>query len=149
MFALLAGMEIESALRALAHGIGEILQQRSAFGAARDRACARHVNGTRSESVFFFWSGRRLIEFFFRSRARILVSALPILAVGQKCLLKNAFIVRLCSAAHKRFFAAVVGQFEFCFERARLQPRRNRKIDSCFSRCRKMSFKLTPYRPCA
>ncbi len=104
MFALFAGVEIESALRTLADGIGEILQQRSAFRAARDGARARHVDRPRSKGVFFFRSGRRLLEFFFRSPAGVLVSTLPILAIGQKCLLKNAFIVPLWSAAHKRFF---------------------------------------------
>jgi hypothetical protein len=83
VFALLAGVEVESALRALSDWIGQILQQRAAFGAAGDGARPGHVHGPRAECVLFFWSGW-LVEFFFRSRARILVSALPIFAIGQK-----------------------------------------------------------------
>ncbi len=86
MLALLAGVEIESALGALANGIGEILQERSALGATGNGASAGHVEGPRSESVFFFGSfvGGRVVELFFCAATGILIPALAILAVGQK-----------------------------------------------------------------
>jgi hypothetical protein len=86
VFALLAGMQSESAFRTLSYGIGEILQQRPAFSTPRDGARSRHVDGPRSESIFLL-DRRGLLKFFFRSPAGtgILVSTLPILAiVGQK-----------------------------------------------------------------
>ncbi|SPE42711.1 hypothetical protein SBA7_1580011 [Candidatus Sulfotelmatobacter sp. SbA7] len=91
MFALFAGVQIEPALRTLPDGIREILQQRATFGAAGDGPCSWHVDRPRPERILSF-GGRRLLRLFlpFRSRAGILVSALPILAVGQKTLLKNA-----------------------------------------------------------
>ena len=108
MFALFAGVQIESAFRTLSDGIGEILQQRSAFGAAGDGARARHVDRARSKGVFFFRSGRRLLEFFFRPAAGILVSTLPILAIGQKCLLENASLSAFGAPAQE-FLWAVLG----------------------------------------
>jgi hypothetical protein len=83
MFALFAGVQIETALRALPDWIGEILQQRAAFGAAGNGACAGHVDRPRAEGVFFL-DGGGLLEFLFWSSAGILVSALPIFAVGQR-----------------------------------------------------------------
>src|SRR5882762_521681 len=83
MFALFAGVQVESAFRALPDRIGEILQQRAAFRAAGHGSRSRHVHRSRSERVFFF-RRRRLLELFFRSRTGILVSALPIFAVGQE-----------------------------------------------------------------
>ncbi len=52
MFALFAGVQGETAFRALADGIGEILQQGAAFGAAGDGARSRHVDGARAERYF-------------------------------------------------------------------------------------------------
>ncbi len=91
VFALFAGMEIESALGALAEGIGEILQERAALGAARDSARTGHVDGARTESILALrsLSSRLLTGFFFGAAAGILVSALAIFAVGQKRLLQN------------------------------------------------------------
>lgn len=91
VFALFAGMKVEPALRTLPDRIGEILQQRAAFRTAGDGPGAWHVDRPRPERILFF-RGRRLpgLSFPFRSRAGILVSVLPILAVGQERLLKNA-----------------------------------------------------------
>src|ERR1700687_6134517 len=85
VFALFAGMEVEPALRTLPDGIREILQQRATFSAAGDGPGSWHVDRPRPERILSF-GGRRLlrISLSFRSRAGILVSALPILAVGQK-----------------------------------------------------------------
>ena len=83
VFALFAGMKVESAFRALPDWIGEILQQCATFRAAGDGPRSRHVHRTRSECVFFFWR-RRLLELFFRSATGILISALPVFAVGQE-----------------------------------------------------------------
>jgi hypothetical protein len=89
VFALFAGVQIEAAFGALADRIGEILEQGAAFGAARDGSGSGHVHGARAEGIFSLWIwSRRLVELFFRAAAGILVSALAILAVGQKCLLK-------------------------------------------------------------
>jgi len=86
VFALFAGVKIEAAFWALSESRGEVLQERSAFGAARDGARAGHLDWARSEGVFFLWSGGRLVEFFLSGIAisGILVSALPIFWVGQK-----------------------------------------------------------------
>ena len=89
VFALFAGVQVEPALRALPDRSREILQQRSAFRAAGNGARSRHVDRARPERILFSRS-RWLLELFFRSGTGILVSALPILAVGQKRLLKNA-----------------------------------------------------------
>jgi hypothetical protein len=90
VLALFAGVEVEAAFWTLADGIGEILQQGTAFGTAGDGSRSRHVDGARAESIFSLWTGsRRLLEFFFCATTGILVSALAILAVGQKRLLKN------------------------------------------------------------
>src|SRR5437879_1258459 len=83
MFALFAGVQVEAAFRALPDRIGEILQQCATFRTAGDGPCARHVHRTRSECVFFFWR-RWLVELFFRSTTGILISALPVFAVGQE-----------------------------------------------------------------
>src|SRR6266481_9594387 len=76
-------MKVESAFRALPDWIGEILQQCATFRAAGDGPRSRHVHRTRPECVFFF-RRRRLLELFFRSATRILISALPVFAVGQE-----------------------------------------------------------------
>jgi len=69
-------------LRALEWRTG--LEYLAALGAARDSARSGHVHGPRSEGVFFFRS-RRLLELgLLRSATGILVTALPIFAVGQK-----------------------------------------------------------------
>jgi len=83
VFALFTGVQSETALRALPDRVHEILQQRTAFRATRDRARSRHVDRARSEGIFFFRGGW-LLEFSFGSGTGILVSALAILAVGQK-----------------------------------------------------------------
>src|ERR1019366_1963301 len=103
VFALFAGVQSEAALRALPDRVGEILQQRAAFRTARDGPRSRHVDRARPEGVFFFW-GRWLLELFYRSRTGILVSALPILGVGQKAPPENRIIVRLWRVWHKSFF---------------------------------------------
>ena len=82
MLALFAGVQGEAAFGALSDGIGQILQQRSALGAAGDGSGSGHVEGTRSEGVFSFCCGW-FVEFFLRLATGILVAALPILAVGQ------------------------------------------------------------------
>ena len=105
MFALFAGVQIEPALRALPDGIGEILQQCATFGAAGDGSRSWHVDRPRPERILFF-RGCRLprLSFFLRSRAGILVSALPILAVGQKTPPEKRLILRLWRVPHKSFF---------------------------------------------
>jgi len=82
MLALFAGVQGEAALGALSDRIGQILQQRSALGAAGDGSGTGHVEGTRSESVFSFCCGW-FVEFLLWLATGILVAALPILAVGQ------------------------------------------------------------------
>jgi hypothetical protein len=85
VFALFAGVQVEAAFWALSDGVGEILQKRSAFGAAGDGAGSGHVHGARSEGVFSFWSGRRPLGLgLLGSATGVLVTALPIFAVGQK-----------------------------------------------------------------
>ena len=85
MFALFAGVQCETAFRALADWVGEILQQRSTFGATGDGPSSGHVDGPRPECVLFL-RGNWLLKFLFWTTARtgVLVAALPILAVGQK-----------------------------------------------------------------
>jgi hypothetical protein len=85
MFALFAGVQVESAFWTLPYGIGEILQKRATFRAAGDGSHPRHVHGARSEGIFFFWS-RGFIELFFLVSvfaAGVLVSALAILGIRQ------------------------------------------------------------------
>src|SRR6266478_846277 len=101
-------MQVESALRALPDWIGEILQQCAAFRTAGDGPCARHVHRTRPECVFFL-RRRRLLELFFRPATGILVSALPVFAVGQEVPPARTLILRLWRARHKRFFDAAAG----------------------------------------
>jgi hypothetical protein len=103
VLALFAGVQSEGTLRALPDRVGEILQQRAAFRTARDGPRSRHVDRARPEGVLFF-RGRWLIELFLRSRTGILVSALPILAVGQKVPPANRIILRLWRVWHKSFF---------------------------------------------
>jgi hypothetical protein len=96
MFALFAGVQIEPALRTLPDGIRKILQQRAAFRAAGDGSCSWHVDRTRSERILSFDRRRLLrLSLSFRSRAGILVSVLPILAVGQKTPPEKRLILRL------------------------------------------------------
>ena len=83
MFALFAGVKVEPALRALPDRIGEILQQCATFRTAGDGSCSGHVHRPRPECVFSF-RRRRLLELFFRPATGILVSALPVFAVGQE-----------------------------------------------------------------
>jgi len=94
VFALFAGVEIESTLRTLRDRVGQILQQRAALRATRDGARSWHVDGARPEGVLFF-RGRGLLELFLRSSTGILVSALAIFAVGQKAPPEKRFILRL------------------------------------------------------
>ena len=90
MFALFAGVQGETAFRALANGIGEILQEGTAFGTAGDGSRSGHIDGARAKGIFSLWRGsRRLVEFSFCATTGILVSVLAILAVGQKRLLEN------------------------------------------------------------
>jgi hypothetical protein len=83
VFALFAGVQVETAFRALSDWVRKILQQRTAFRAAGDGPRAWHVDRPGPEGVFFL-NGRGLFEFLFPSSAGILVSALPIFAVGQR-----------------------------------------------------------------
>lgn len=91
MFALFAGVQVEPALRTLPDRVRQILQERTTFRTAGDGPCSWHVDRPRPERILSF-GGRRLLRlsFSFRSRAGILVSVLPILAVGQKRLPENA-----------------------------------------------------------
>ncbi len=56
-----------------------------------------------SKGIFFF---RRcgFLKVFFLATTRILIPALPILAVGQKVPPRNRIILRLWRFAHKGFF---------------------------------------------
>src|ERR1035438_904630 len=103
VFALFAGMQGETALGTLADRVGEILEQSSALGAAGDGAGSGHVEGARSESVLAL-GRRRFFEFFFCAapRAGILVTALPILGVGQKVPPRNTyfFMNAVCSTPY-------------------------------------------------
>src|ERR1700687_3300346 len=110
VFALFAGMEVEPALRTLPDGIREILQQRATFSAAGDGPGSWHVDRPRPERILSF-GGRRLlrISLSFRSRAGILVSALPILAVGQKTPPEKRLMLRFWRVPHKRLFRATPG----------------------------------------
>ena len=58
MFTLFAGVQVETAFGALSESGGEVLQQGSAFGAARHGAGAGHLDGARAKGVFFLGSGR-------------------------------------------------------------------------------------------
>ena len=91
VLALLARMQIKPALRALPECLTQILQQRPALRATRNRPRARHVHRPRSKRQVF--SRRRLLKRFLRFApgilaSRILVSALAVLAIGQKHLPK-------------------------------------------------------------
>jgi hypothetical protein len=82
VFALLAGMQGKSTLGTFANRAGQVLQERSALGTARDGAQPGHIERARPESIFPL--GRRgLLEFFFCSAAGILISVLAIFAIGQ------------------------------------------------------------------
>ena len=109
VFTLLAGVQVEAALRALADGIGEILEQGATFGAAGDGARSRHVDGPRPERILSF-RGRRFVELLFRSPAGILVSVLPVLTIRQKVPPAKRPILRLWQAPHKRFFRVASGE---------------------------------------
>lgn len=78
--ALLAGVQFEAALGALAERLGKHCQERAALRAARNRVRSRHVHGARSESVFANRTLRRGLLLF---RAAVLISALAVFAVGQ------------------------------------------------------------------
>src|SRR5258706_2166330 len=104
MFALFAGVEVESAFWALPDRIGGSLQQRAAFRTPGNGSCSGHVHRTRSEGVFSFRLRRGLLELFFWSATGILVSALAIFAVGQEVPPCGTLILRLWRAGHKRFF---------------------------------------------
>ena len=69
MLALFAGVEIESAFRTLAYGIGEVLEQGSAFGATGNGAGTGHLHGPRSKSVFFLRGFGGVIELFLGAAA--------------------------------------------------------------------------------
>ena len=104
MLALLAGVQVESTLRALPKRLAQILQQRPALGATGNRPRPGHVDRSRSEGVIFF--GRRgFFELLLRFLTGVLVSPLPVFTIGQKRLLKR-LIVRFWRVLHKSFFAA-------------------------------------------
>src|SRR5258708_16957253 len=94
MFALFAGVEVESAFWALPDRIGEILQQRAAFRTPGNGSWSGHVHRTRSAGVFSFRLRRALLELLFRSATGILVSALAIFAVGQEVPTSRTLILR-------------------------------------------------------
>jgi len=101
VLALFAGVEVETAFQTLSLSlrIREVLEQGSAFGASRNRSGSGHVDRSRSEGVFFFRSGC-FLEFFLCSRAGILVSALPVLAIGQR---ESPFRLSAVSHQENRF----------------------------------------------
>ena len=113
MLALLAGVQIESALGTLAERLRQILQQGSALRATRNRSCPRHVDGPGPESVVFL--GRRLLQFFLRLAAGILVSALAILAVGQSTPPRTRLIVRLEAGSAQAFLERAGQSTELSF----------------------------------
>jgi len=106
MFALFTCMKSELALRALPDRIREVGQQGAAFGAARNGAGSRHIDGAWTKRIFPFCDGR-LLELFLRATTRILISALSILAVRQKGLLRDASLSAFCHARYKTFFVAL------------------------------------------
>lgn len=112
MFALLAGVERKTTLWALPHRISEILQQRAALRTTGNGSGSGHVQWTRPEGIVFFgtaWFGSGwLFELFFWPTTGILVTALPILAVGQRAPPAKRLIVRFCRGPHKRFFRDVL-----------------------------------------
>ena len=102
MFALFAGVQREPTLGTISDRIGQVLQESSALGATRDGAGSGHLERTGSESIFSFCGGW-FFEFFLRLAGGILVSALPILAVGQRVppekLPHSALLARLAQVA--------------------------------------------------
>ena len=84
VFTLLAGVQIGSALRALRRSRTQILQQRPAFRASRNRSRPRHIQRPWPKGIFPA-SRRRLFRLLILSRlaSRVLVAALPVFAIGQ------------------------------------------------------------------
>ncbi len=89
VLALLAGVEFETALRALGHGLGKILQQGAALRAAGDGTSPRHVKRARAEGVVVPRS--RLLQLLLWFAAGVLISALAIFAVGQGASWEGSF----------------------------------------------------------
>lgn len=104
VLALLAGMQCEPALRALPDRIGQICQQRATLRATRNRPRARHVHRPRPKRIFFF-CGSRLFKLFLGATTGILISALPILPVGQTCLLQEGSLSPFVSLATRVLYS--------------------------------------------
>ena len=118
----LQACRVESAFRTLPDRIGKILQKRSAFRATGDGARSRHVDAAAVRRCFLFWR-QRIFRILFSSAAGpgILVSALPIFAIGQKCLLETPHSAGYWrGSVHKSFFLHILFS-------ARLQSARVRR----------------------
>src|SRR5882672_5190635 len=83
MFALLAGVEVETTLGTLSNRLGNRLQQRPALRTAGDRARSRHVDRPRAKGIVLA-RRRWLLNLFLRFAAGVLISALPVLTVRQR-----------------------------------------------------------------
>jgi len=87
VLALLTGVQVKMAFRALTKGLAQVLKERSTLGTTGDSPGAGHVDRSRTERVVF----PRRCRFFLlllRVVTRILISVLPVLAIGQ-CYLRE------------------------------------------------------------
>src|SRR5882762_2688838 len=85
--ALLAGVQLKFALRALADGVAQRLQERTTLRTTGDGAGARHLDRTRTKGIFLDWSlGRLLLPGFFSA---VLVTVLPVLQATPSLLLRE------------------------------------------------------------
>lgn len=103
MLALLASVQFKSALRTLSDCLAQIFKQSATLRTTGDGSRSRHIQRPGTERIILFRRGCRLLKLLLRVAAGVLVSPLPVFAIGQTTLLER-LIVRLCRPLHKAYF---------------------------------------------